>query len=98
MSVSPEIKQPRVPTELPDADYGRVARLGLWILVVGFGGFLAWAAFAPLDEGVPASAVVSVESKRKRIDHLNGGIVEKILVREGEQVAAGQELMVLNDT
>jgi HlyD family type I secretion membrane fusion protein len=83
---------------LPDADYGRVVRLGLWILAVGFGGFLAWAALAPLDEAVPAPGVVSVESKRKRIDHFNGGIVERILVREGEQVRAGQELLVLNET
>ncbi|HEX6267711.1 MAG TPA: biotin/lipoyl-binding protein, partial [Burkholderiales bacterium] len=83
---------------MPDADYGKAIRLGLWILGAGFGGFLAWAAFAPLDEGVPAPGVVSVESKRKHIDHLNGGIVEQILVREGEQVREGQELIVLNDT
>jgi HlyD family type I secretion membrane fusion protein len=83
---------------LPDADYTRPVRIGLWILLAGFGGFLAWAFLAPLEEGVPAPGVVSVESKRKRIDHLNGGIVEKILVREGEQVRAGQDLLVLNDT
>lgn len=87
-----------VDMQLPDADYARAVRHGLWILVAGCGGFLAWAAFAPLSEGVPAPGVVSVESKRKRIDHLNGGIVEKILVREGERVRAGQELLVLNET
>jgi HlyD family type I secretion membrane fusion protein len=83
---------------VPDADYLRPVRLGLWILLVGFGGFLAWAILAPLDEGVPAPGVVSVESKRKRIDHLSGGIIERILVREGEHVVAGQELLVLNQT
>jgi membrane fusion protein, protease secretion system len=83
---------------MPEVDYGRPVRLGLWLLVLGFGGFLAWAALAPLDEGVPASAVVSVESKRKRIDHFTGGIIEKILVREGERVREGQELIVLNES
>ena len=82
---------------MPDADYRRAVRIGILVLVLGFGGFLAWAALAPLDEAVPAHGVVSVESKRKRIDHLNGGIVEKILVREGEHVREGQELIVLNE-
>ena len=93
-----ELKQTAEPIELPDTDYERVVRLGLWILLIGFGGFILWGLFAPLDEAVPASGVVSVESKRKRIEHLNGGIVEKILVREGEHVAANQELLVLNET
>lgn len=81
----------------PNTDYRSPARAGLWLLAVGFGGFLAWAAFAPLDEGVPAQGVVSVESKRKRVDHLTGGIVEKILVREGETVREGQPLVMLNE-
>jgi HlyD family type I secretion membrane fusion protein len=94
---SPLHPAPALPP-LPDADYGKAVRLGLWVLLVGFGGFLAWAALAPLDEGVPAPGVVSVESKRKRIDHLNGGIVERILVREGQRVREGDELFVLNET
>lgn len=83
--------------DLPNADYVSATRAGLWILVVGFGGFFAWAALAPLDEGVPAPGIVAVESKRKRIDHLTGGIIEKILVREGDTVREGQELIVLNE-
>ena len=50
------------------------ARLGFWVLVVGFGLFLAWAAWAPLDEGVVAPATVSVEMRRKTIQHLQGGV------------------------
>lgn len=83
---------------LPDVDYGKAIRLGLWVLAIGVGGFLVWAVFAPLDEGVPAPGVVSVESKRKRIDHLTGGIIEKILVREGQQVSEGEPLIALNET
>lgn len=86
------------PGEMPNVSYDSTVRLGLWILTLGFGGFLAWAIFAPLDEGVPAPGVVSVESKRKRIDHFAGGIVEKILVQEGQQVREGQDLILLNET
>jgi type I secretion membrane fusion protein, HlyD family len=85
------------PMLAPDTNYGKAVKFGLWILALGFGGFVAWAAFAPLDEGVPAPGVVTVESKRKRIDHLTGGTVEKIAVREGQQVHEGDELIVLDE-
>jgi len=81
-----------------DADYRRPARIGIAILVLGFGGFLLWGALAPLDEGVPAPGTVSVESKRKRVDHLTGGLIEKILVRDGQVVAEGDPLLELNET
>jgi HlyD family type I secretion membrane fusion protein len=80
-----------------DTNYARTIGWGVALLFLGFGGFVAWALLAPLDEAVPASGVVSVESKRKRVDHLTGGIVEKILVREGERVREGQELVILNE-
>jgi len=79
------------------SDTGRIARLGLWTLGVGFGGFLLWAAFAPLDEGVPTSAMVSVDTKRKPVQHLQGGTVKDVLVREGQQVEQGQTLMRMSD-
>jgi protease secretion system membrane fusion protein len=82
---------------VPNADFASAVRLGLWLLIVGFGGFLLWAALAPLDEGVPAQGVLAVDSKRKRIDHLAGGLVEKILVKEGQRVEAGDELVLLNE-
>ena len=82
---------------LPNADYRSVLRLGLWILLVGFGGFLLWAFLAPLDEGIPAPGLVSVESSRKRVDHASGGIIEQILVREGQTVQAGDPLVELNE-
>jgi membrane fusion protein, protease secretion system len=81
----------------PDSDYRRPIRLGVAVLIVGLGGFLAWAALAPLDEGVPAPGVISVESMRKRVEHLEGGIVEKILVRDGSVVRAGEEVVVLRE-
>jgi membrane fusion protein, protease secretion system len=79
-------------------DTRSVTRLGLFILLFGLGGFLIWAALAPLDEGVPTNGVVSVESKRKAIQHLQGGTINKILVKEGAEVAANQPLILLDQT
>jgi len=80
----------------PPADTGRAARVGLWALGLGFGGFLLWAAFAPLDEGVPAQGTVMVDTKRKAVQHLSGGIIKAVLVREGELVHEGQALIELD--
>jgi protease secretion system membrane fusion protein len=68
----------------------------LWVLAIGFGGFLAWAALAPLDEGVPATGMVSIDTKRKTVQHLIGGIVQDVLVREGDEVQEGQLLIRLD--
>lgn len=87
-----------LPEELGEvADTKRPLRNGLRILAVFFGGFVLWAAFAPLDEGVPTPGLVSVATKRKPIQHLSGGILEDVYVREGQLVNAGQVLARLND-
>ncbi len=75
----------------------KTIRLGFWILLVGFGGFLLWAAFAPLDEGVPCQGVVSIATKRKVVENQRGGKVEKVNVREGQMVKEGDILMVLDN-
>lgn len=72
-------------------------RMGFWVLIVGFGLFLLWAAFAPLDEGVAAPATVSIETRRKTIQHLQGGVVQSVTVKEGQQVKRGDVLVVLDD-
>lgn len=76
---------------------GRAARIGLWALGLGFGGFLLWAALAPLDEGVPAQGMISIDTKRKTVQHLTGGLVKEVLVREGQLVQEGQLLMRLDE-
>ncbi|MBS7351121.1 MAG: HlyD family type I secretion periplasmic adaptor subunit [Comamonas sp.] len=78
-------------------DLGRAARIGLLALGMAFVGFFAWAAFAPLDEGVPSAGVVALDTKRKVVQHLSGGIVTQVLVREGDEVQAGQVLVRLDD-
>lgn len=81
-----------------DADYQRILRRGLLVLLVSLGGFFAWAALAPLDEGVPASGSVLVSSHRKTVQPLQGGLVSKILVKEGDVVRSGQALVELDAT
>lgn len=81
-----------------DTDERSVVRFGMTTLILGFGGFLLWAGLAPLDEGVPGTGIVSVDTKRKTIQHLRGGLVESIAVREGDRVKAGDVLLRLNDT
>lgn len=78
------------------AQTGRAARIGLWALVMGFGGFLLWAGLAPLDEGVPSQGMIAIDTKRKAVQHLSGGLVREVLVGEGDRVKEGQILLRLD--
>ncbi|MEX5610720.1 HlyD family type I secretion periplasmic adaptor subunit [Pseudomonas protegens] len=79
-------------------DDRKYSRLG-WLLVLGgFAGFIGWAALAPLDKGVAVSGKVMVSGHRKTVQHQSGGIVERIEVKEGDRVSAGQVLLRLNET
>jgi len=88
--------------ELPgsrvDTNFSGPLRWGLLVLLLGFGGFAAWAGFAPLDAGVTAEATVQVAGNRKSVQHLEGGTVDEILVKEGDMVREGQVLVRLNAT
>jgi len=70
-------------------------KIGIWVLIIGFGGFLFWAAFAPLDEGVPSEGVVTIATKAKVIQHLYGGVVKKVHVKEGHFVDVSEVLISL---
>ena len=77
---------------------GSAARIGLWALALGFGGFLLWAGLAPLDEGVPGQGMIAIDTKRKSVQHLSGGLVKEVLVGEGSIVTEGQVLVRLGET
>lgn len=66
------------------------------VLALFIGGFGYWAASAPLTSAVIASGVVAASGKNIPVQHLEGGIIEEILVREGDQVARGQVLYRMN--
>lgn len=74
-----------------------VVRIGLAIIAVAFGSLLLWSLLAPIAKGVVASGTIVVDTNRKAIQHLEGGIVSEILVRDGDEVKAGQLLMRLDE-
>ena len=84
--------------EMPDESIKRVASVGWVIIAVFFGLFGTWAATAPLRGAVVANGVVKVEGNRKSVQHLEGGIVKELRVKEGDKVAAGDVVMVLDDS
>ncbi|WP_434763173.1 HlyD family type I secretion periplasmic adaptor subunit [Vibrio fortis] len=72
--------------------------LGSAILLVTVGGFLFWSMTMSLSSASVAHGNLVVESKRKQIQHLQGGWVKEVLVKDGEQVEVGQVLLELSDT
>ncbi|MBD8599183.1 HlyD family type I secretion periplasmic adaptor subunit [Pseudomonas sp. CFBP 8772] len=82
--------------DMPISDRG-IRRVGMTIVLVTFGLFGTWAAFAPLGNAVYGSGVVTVQSYRKTVQHLEGGIVKELLARDGDTVHKGDPLIILDD-
>lgn len=82
--------------DLPISDR-KTRRLGFGIVFVTFGLFGTWAAFAPLDGAVYAPGVVTVQTYRKTVQHLEGGIVKDVLAHDGDIVKKGDPLIILDD-
>jgi len=70
----------------------------LFVIVLGFGGFLTWGFTAELDSAAVATGSVIVDSKKKVVNHYEGGILKQLLVEEGEKVTPGQTLALLDGT
>jgi len=86
---------PRLNVKFSDS---RSIILSGWIIVglfFGIGGL--WVTFAQISGAVIASGEVKVDTERKTVQHLEGGIIRKIFVRNGDIVAAGQPLVSLDD-
>lgn len=77
---------------LNDRPYRLLALIVLGLFVLAFG---IWGSLAPLSSAVAAIGQVSVSGNRKMIQHLEGGIVEQILVKDGDHVKQGQLLVSL---
>lgn len=81
----------------PPTDEMPVVRKGLLLIAVAFGSLLIWSLVAPIAKGVVAPGLVGADSNRKIIQHLEGGIVSEILVRDGSVVKAGDVLLRLDE-
>jgi HlyD family secretion protein len=81
-----------------EPDHRGFARFGYIAIAVVFGGFGLWATLAPLDSAAVAHAKVAAEGDRKPVQHLEGGIVREILVKEAQRVSEGQVLFRLQPT
>ena len=71
---------------------------GFAVLAVFCGTLAAWSFMAPVESAVIAPGIVSVDTDVRTVQHLEGGIVEQILVREGDAVTAGDVLIRLQNT
>ncbi len=85
------------PTALHTNDRS-IRSIGAAIVFVTFGIFGVWAFLAPLDSSALAPGVVVVKSYKKTVQHLDGGIVAKILAKDGDLVKEGDPLVILDDT
>ena len=77
------------------ADPRRDIRNGLIVAAIFFLGFLGWATFARLDAASYAEGVLAVSGQRQSVQHRDGGVVEKIFVRDGQRVRQGELLLRL---
>ncbi len=73
-------------------------RFGFVIIILGLAFFVVWGSFAPLDSASIADGIITVAGNRKTIQHLEGGVIEEILVRDGQRVKEGDVLLTLNDS
>lgn len=90
-AASPPAPEPPYPTSCK-----RTIVFGWTIIGLVFGGFGTWASLAPLSSAAIAPGTVVVDSSRKSLQHLEGGVIRDILVRDGDVVEAGQALLRLD--
>lgn len=74
------------------------ARVMLWVMIAFFIAASAWASWAEIDQVTRGQGKVVPSSQIQVIQNLEGGLVKQILVREGEQVQKGQQLILIDDT
>jgi HlyD family type I secretion membrane fusion protein len=94
---APATYRPRVSAAPPAPyDYRGFMRFGYALIIVGLGGTIAWSALAKVQSAVIATGVVGVESSRKVIQHLEGGVVREVLVKNADVVTKDQVLLRLS--
>ena len=71
---------------------------GVLVIVLFFGGLTVWSVFFPFQGAVIASGMVTVSGERKTVQHFEGGIIDKIFVKDGDKVKEGDVLIVLKSS
>ena len=71
---------------------------GFFVIALFFGGLAAWSVYFPFQGAIIASGVVKVSGERKMVQHLEGGIIQTIFVKEGDKVAEGDVLIELKSS
>jgi HlyD family secretion protein len=84
--------------QAPQVGIRRPNLTGLALVVLWIGGTTTWAETVHLAGAVTASGTIVVESVVKKVQHPTGGIVSQLLVKEGDEVEAGQVVLRLDDT
>ena len=82
----------------PSDSIKHVALAGWIIIALFFGGIGSWAAIAPLNGAIVGNAIIKVDGNRKSVQHLDGGIVKDLRIKEGDKVNSGDVLIVLDET
>jgi HlyD family type I secretion membrane fusion protein len=85
-----------LPAPAPSTNWRTTLRFGYLVVLLGLGSFVAWASLFEIDSAALAPGVVAAESNRKTIQHLEGGIVKELLVRDGAQVKKDELLLRLD--
>jgi membrane fusion protein, protease secretion system len=84
------------PLQSVQIEESRIRKVAAKFFLIAFGVFFLWAIFAPIDAGVPATGTVMVSGYRKSLQHPTGGVVQDILVKEGDVVKEGDILIRIN--
>lgn len=74
------------------------ARIMLWVMVIFFVLAGVWASWAQIDKVTVGQGKVVPSSQIQIVQNLEGGLVKEILIREGQQVEKGQQLLLIDDT
>jgi len=90
--------QGATPAPAGTLDDRRPILAGLAVIGLFIGGFGGWATLAPLSSAAVAPGAVRVDGHRKTVQHMEGGIIRELAVREGDYVTKGQLLLRIDDT
>jgi len=84
--------------KLEDEQIGlKPVKIGIYVISIFFGIFFLWASFMPINSSSIASGTVVLDFNKKTIQHLEGGIIEEILVKEGSEIVTGEDLIILQN-